>query len=172
MLPRTGGLSMLLKDRHISSISAYLLPSGRSRQSASGSKMSLSVLRTVSRDHAERRRLWRRLFRGSSRWRGAGWRATRRLCRGGTELSPKPGDPEGNLLLAEKEIAAALVLEPSLRYVVFPSSSPARTRPWSPSTMMRKTPNVARAPGSSQASPGSLGSTSPTVFPKEFLARP
>jgi hypothetical protein len=87
-------------------------------------------------------------------------------------LSPKPGDPEGNLLLAEKEIAAALVLEPSLRYVVFPSSSPARTRPWSPSTMMRKTPNVARAPGSSQASPGSLGSTSPTVFPKEFLARP
>ena len=35
-------------------------------------------------------------------------------------LSPKPGDPEGNLLLAEKEIAAALVLEPSLRYVVLP----------------------------------------------------
>jgi predicted amidohydrolase len=35
-------------------------------------------------------------------------------------LSPKPGDPEGNLLLAEKEIAAALVLDPSLRYVVLP----------------------------------------------------
>ena len=35
-------------------------------------------------------------------------------------LSPKPGDPEGNLLLAEKEVAAALDLEPSLRYVVLP----------------------------------------------------
>ena len=35
-------------------------------------------------------------------------------------LSPKPGDQEGNLLLAEKEIAAAVVLEPSLRYVVLP----------------------------------------------------
>jgi predicted amidohydrolase len=35
-------------------------------------------------------------------------------------LSPKPGDPEGNLLLAEREIAAALALEPSLRYVVLP----------------------------------------------------
>ena len=35
-------------------------------------------------------------------------------------LSPRPGDPEGNLLLAEREIAAALALEPSLRYVVLP----------------------------------------------------
>ena len=35
-------------------------------------------------------------------------------------LSPKPGDPEGNLLLAEIAIAAALALEPSLRYVVLP----------------------------------------------------
>ena len=35
-------------------------------------------------------------------------------------LSPKPGDPEGNLLLAEREIAAALAIEPSLRYVVLP----------------------------------------------------
>jgi len=35
-------------------------------------------------------------------------------------LSPKPGDPEGNLLLAEREIAAALAVEPSLRYVVLP----------------------------------------------------
>ncbi|HEY6582126.1 MAG TPA: carbon-nitrogen hydrolase family protein [Rubrobacter sp.] len=35
-------------------------------------------------------------------------------------LSPKPGDAEGNLLLVEREIAAALALEPSLRYVVLP----------------------------------------------------
>ena len=35
-------------------------------------------------------------------------------------LSPRPGDPEGNLLLAGREIAAALALEPSLRYVVLP----------------------------------------------------
>ncbi len=35
-------------------------------------------------------------------------------------LSPEPGDPEGNLLLAEREIAAALAAEPSLRYVVLP----------------------------------------------------
>ena len=35
-------------------------------------------------------------------------------------LSPKPGDPEGNRSLAEKEIAAVLALEPSLRYVVLP----------------------------------------------------
>jgi predicted amidohydrolase len=35
-------------------------------------------------------------------------------------LSPGPGDPEGNLLLARKQIAAALALEPSLRYVVLP----------------------------------------------------
>jgi 5-aminopentanamidase len=35
-------------------------------------------------------------------------------------LSPKPGDPEGNLLLAEREIKAALAIEPSLRYVVLP----------------------------------------------------
>jgi len=35
-------------------------------------------------------------------------------------LSPKPGDAEGNLLLAEREIAAALALEPSLRYVILP----------------------------------------------------
>ena len=35
-------------------------------------------------------------------------------------LSPKPGDPEGNLLLAEREITAALATEPSLRYVVLP----------------------------------------------------
>ena len=35
-------------------------------------------------------------------------------------LSPEPGDPEGNRSLVEKEIAAALVLEPSLRYVVSP----------------------------------------------------
>src|SRR5215213_4041745 len=62
--------------------------------------------------------------RGLPRWRGAGWRATRRFCRGSLNLSPKPGDPEGNLLLAEKEIAAALVLEPSLRYVVLPELKP------------------------------------------------
>jgi len=35
-------------------------------------------------------------------------------------LSPKPGDQEGNLLLAEGEIRAALAIEPSLRYVVLP----------------------------------------------------
>ena len=35
-------------------------------------------------------------------------------------LSPTPGDPEGNRSLAEKEIAAVLALEPSLRYVVLP----------------------------------------------------
>jgi predicted amidohydrolase len=35
-------------------------------------------------------------------------------------LSPKPGDPESNLLLAEREIKAALAVEPSLRYVVLP----------------------------------------------------
>src|SRR5215213_9102215 len=35
-------------------------------------------------------------------------------------LSPKPGDPEGNLLLAEREITAALSIEPSLRYVGLP----------------------------------------------------
>ena len=35
-------------------------------------------------------------------------------------LSPRPGDPEGNLLLAEREITAALAIEPSLRYVVLP----------------------------------------------------
>jgi predicted amidohydrolase len=35
-------------------------------------------------------------------------------------LSPKPGDTEGNLLLAEKEIKAAHAMEPSLRYVVLP----------------------------------------------------
>jgi predicted amidohydrolase len=35
-------------------------------------------------------------------------------------LSPEPGDPEGNLLLAEREIRAALAIEPSLRYVVLP----------------------------------------------------
>jgi 5-aminopentanamidase len=35
-------------------------------------------------------------------------------------LSPKPGDPEGNLLLAEREITAALAIEPSMRYVVLP----------------------------------------------------
>jgi 5-aminopentanamidase len=35
-------------------------------------------------------------------------------------LSPEPGDTEGNLLLAEKEITAALAFEPSLRYVVLP----------------------------------------------------
>src|SRR4051794_4798638 len=35
-------------------------------------------------------------------------------------LNPKPGDPEGNRSMAEKEIAAALILEPSLRYVVLP----------------------------------------------------
>jgi predicted amidohydrolase len=35
-------------------------------------------------------------------------------------LSPKPGDPEANLLLAEGEIRAALAMEPSLRYVVLP----------------------------------------------------
>ena len=35
-------------------------------------------------------------------------------------LSPKPGDPEGNLLLAEREITAALAIEPALRYVVLP----------------------------------------------------
>ena len=35
-------------------------------------------------------------------------------------LSPEPGDTEGNLLLAGKEITAALAFEPSLRYVVLP----------------------------------------------------
>lgn len=35
-------------------------------------------------------------------------------------LSPVPGDTEGNLRLAGKEIAAALAAEPSLRYVVLP----------------------------------------------------
>src|ERR687897_3230402 len=35
-------------------------------------------------------------------------------------LSPEPGDPEGNLILAEREITAALAIEPSLRYVVLP----------------------------------------------------
>ena len=35
-------------------------------------------------------------------------------------LSPRPGDLERNLLLAEREIAAALALEPSLRFVVLP----------------------------------------------------
>jgi 5-aminopentanamidase len=35
-------------------------------------------------------------------------------------LSPKPGDPEDNLLLAKSEITAALAIEPSLRYVVLP----------------------------------------------------
>ena len=35
-------------------------------------------------------------------------------------LSPKPGDPEYNLLLAEGEIRTALAIEPSLRYVVLP----------------------------------------------------
>ena len=35
-------------------------------------------------------------------------------------LSPKPGDPQGNLLLAGREVAAALAVEPSLRYVVLP----------------------------------------------------
>ena len=35
-------------------------------------------------------------------------------------LSPEPGDTRGNLLLAEKEIAAALAAEPSLRFVVLP----------------------------------------------------
>src|SRR5215207_1857231 len=35
-------------------------------------------------------------------------------------LSPKPGDPEGNLILAGREITAALAIEPSLRYVVLP----------------------------------------------------
>jgi hypothetical protein len=31
------------------------------------------------------------------------------------DLSPKPGDPEDNLLLAKSEITAALAIEPSLR---------------------------------------------------------
>ena len=35
-------------------------------------------------------------------------------------LSPKPGDPEYNLLLAEREIREALDIEPSLRFVVLP----------------------------------------------------
>ncbi len=35
-------------------------------------------------------------------------------------LGPEPGDTEGNLLMAEKEIAAALAVEPSIRYVVLP----------------------------------------------------
>ena len=35
-------------------------------------------------------------------------------------LGPEPGDTRGNLLLAEKEIAAALAAEPSLRFVVLP----------------------------------------------------
>jgi hypothetical protein len=35
-------------------------------------------------------------------------------------LSPKLGDPEGNLLLAELAIVAALALEPSVRYVGLP----------------------------------------------------
>jgi len=35
-------------------------------------------------------------------------------------LGPQPGDTEGNLLLAGREIAAALAAEPSLRYVVLP----------------------------------------------------
>jgi 5-aminopentanamidase len=35
-------------------------------------------------------------------------------------LSPEPGDPEGNLLLAERAIVAAWRMEPSLRWVVLP----------------------------------------------------
>ena len=35
-------------------------------------------------------------------------------------LGPVPGDTEGNLLMAEREIAAAVTMEPSLRYVVLP----------------------------------------------------
>jgi predicted amidohydrolase len=35
-------------------------------------------------------------------------------------LGPEPGDTEGNLLMAEKEIAAAITVEPSLRYMVLP----------------------------------------------------
>ena len=35
-------------------------------------------------------------------------------------LSPKPGDPEGSLSLAGREIAAVLAFEPSVRYVVLP----------------------------------------------------
>lgn len=35
-------------------------------------------------------------------------------------LGPEPGDTEGNLLLAEREIRAALAAEPSLRFVVLP----------------------------------------------------
>ena len=35
-------------------------------------------------------------------------------------LSPEPGDVEGNLLLAEREIRTALAIEPALRYVVLP----------------------------------------------------
>jgi len=35
-------------------------------------------------------------------------------------LSPEPGDPEGNLLLAERAIVAAWRREPSLRWVVLP----------------------------------------------------
>lgn len=35
-------------------------------------------------------------------------------------LSPVPGDTDGNLLMAGREIAAALAMEPTLRYVVLP----------------------------------------------------
>ena len=35
-------------------------------------------------------------------------------------LGPEPGDAWGNLLMAEREIAATLAVEPSLRYVVLP----------------------------------------------------
>jgi predicted amidohydrolase len=35
-------------------------------------------------------------------------------------LGPVPGDTEGNLLMAERQISVALAVEPSLRYVVLP----------------------------------------------------
>src|SRR5215212_7992008 len=65
-------------------------------------------------------------------------------------LSPKPGDATWSC----------------------PSSSPAHTPPSNASTSTPRTPSVARAPGSSPASPRSLGSTSPTVSPRESPAPP
>src|SRR5215213_5074013 len=79
---------------------------------------------------------------GLPRWRGAGWRATRRLCRGGTESEPEARRPGGQ-----------------------PPPSRERDSGGPGPRTFAALRGLARA----QASPGSLGSTSPTVSPKEFL---
>jgi hypothetical protein len=87
-------------------------------------------------------------------------------------LSPKPGDPEYNLLLAEGEIRTALVIEPSLRYVVLPELFTCAYSALESVYLCAEDAEGERAPGSSPPLPGNSGYTSPMASPKESPGPP